>query len=96
MVAVAYQLSDQGGKEEKQSVKWQVSQAVERGLPNVFLFLFFSFSFFLFFCFLGVFFVFVFFCLFVCFCLFTFSWAAPAVYGGSQARGLTGAVATAL
>ena len=30
------------------------------------------------------------------FCLFAVSWAAPAVYGGSQARGLIGAVATGL
>jgi len=30
------------------------------------------------------------------FCLFAFSWAAPTVYGGSQARGLFGAVATSL
>ena len=34
-------------------------------------------------------------CLFV-FCLFAISWAAPAAYGGSQARGLIGAVATGL
>ena len=38
-----------------------------------------------------------FFCLFVClFSLFAISWAAPAAYGGSQARGLIGAVAAAL
>ena len=30
------------------------------------------------------------------FCLFAISWAAPAAYGGSQARGLTGAVAASL
>ena len=30
------------------------------------------------------------------FCLFAFSWATPAVYGGSQARGLIGAVAAGL
>ena len=30
------------------------------------------------------------------FCLFAISWAAPAAYGGSQARGLIGAVATSL
>ena len=30
------------------------------------------------------------------FCLFAFSWAAPAAYGGSQARGLIGAVAAGL
>ena len=30
------------------------------------------------------------------FCLFTFSWAAPVACGGSQARGLIGAVATGL
>ena len=33
---------------------------------------------------------------FLFFCLFTISWAAPAAYGGSQARGLIGAVATGL
>ena len=43
-----------------------------------------------------------FFCLFVCFVLFCFvwlfaiSWAAPAAYEGSQARGRIGAVATGL
>ena len=31
--------------------------------------------------------------LFIYFCLFAISWAAPAAYGGSQARGLIGAVA---
>ena len=36
-----------------------------------------------------------FFCLF-CFCLFVISWAAPAAYGGSQARGLIKAVAASL
>ena len=30
------------------------------------------------------------------FCLFMISWAAPAAYGGSQARGQIGAVATGL
>ena len=37
-------------------------------------------------------------CFFVCFFVFCFaiSWAAPVAYGGSQARGLTGAVATGL
>ena len=30
------------------------------------------------------------------FCLFAISWAAPAAYGGSQARGPIGAVATSL
>ena len=30
------------------------------------------------------------------FCLFAISWAASAAYGGSQATGLTGAVATGL
>ena len=30
------------------------------------------------------------------FCLFAVSWAAPAAYGGSQARGLVGAVAASL
>ena len=29
-------------------------------------------------------------------CLFAISWAAPEAYGGSQARGLIGAVATGL
>ena len=31
-----------------------------------------------------------------CFCLFAISWAAPKARGGSQARGLIGAVATCL
>ena len=30
------------------------------------------------------------------FCLFAISWAAPAAYGGSQARGRIGAIATGL
>ena len=30
------------------------------------------------------------------FCLFAISWATPAAYGGSQARGLIGAIATSL
>ena len=30
------------------------------------------------------------------FCLFAISWAAPVAYGGSQARGLIGAVAACL
>ena len=30
------------------------------------------------------------------FCLFAISWAAPMAYGGSQAMGLIGAVATGL
>ena len=30
------------------------------------------------------------------FCLFAISWAAPAAYGGSQARGLIGAIALGL
>ena len=30
------------------------------------------------------------------FCLFAISWAAPVAYGGSQARGRIGAVATGL
>ena len=34
--------------------------------------------------------------LFIYFCLFAISWAAPAVYGGSQARGQIGAIATGL
>ena len=34
--------------------------------------------------------------LFIYFCLFAFSWAAPMAYGGSQARGLIGAVAAYL
>ena len=33
---------------------------------------------------------------FVLFCLFAISWAAPAAYGDSQARGPIGAVATSL
>ena len=32
----------------------------------------------------------------VCVCLFAISWAAPWVYGGSQARGRIGATATRL
>ena len=32
----------------------------------------------------------------IIFCLFAISWAAPAAYGGSQARGLIGAVAAGL
>ena len=32
----------------------------------------------------------------VCVCLFAFTWTAPSVYGGSQARGLIGAVAAGL
>ena len=39
-------------------------------------------------------FIFYFFYLF--FCLLLFLWAAPAAYGGSQARGLIGAVAASL
>ena len=35
-------------------------------------------------------------CLFVCFCLFAISRAASAAYGGPQARGRIGAVATGL
>ena len=38
-------------------------------------------------------FYFIYFILFYLFCLFAFSRAAPAAYGGSQARGLIGAVA---
>ena len=34
--------------------------------------------------------------LFVCFCLFAFSRATPTAHGGSQARGLIGAVAAGL
>ena len=41
------------------------------------------------------FFVFFFFCLFVV-VVVAISWAAPAAYGGSQARGLIGSVATGL
>ena len=40
-------------------------------------------------------FCFSFFFLFI-FCLFAISWAAQAAYGGSQARGRMGAVATGL
>ena len=36
------------------------------------------------------------FCFFCSFCLFAFSSAAPMAYGGSQARGLIGAVAVSL
>ena len=31
-----------------------------------------------------------------CFCLSAFSWATPAAYGGSKARGLIGAIAAGL
>ena len=44
----------------------------------------------------GSVFFFVCFVLFLCVCLFAISWAAPAAYGGSQARGLIGAVAASL
>ena len=37
-----------------------------------------------------------FFFFFFFFCLFAISWATPAAYGGSQARGLIGAVAVSL
>ena len=37
-----------------------------------------------------------FFLYFLFFCLFAISWAAPVIYGGSQARGRIGAVATSL
>ena len=36
------------------------------------------------------------FIIYLFFCLFAFSWAAPTAYGGSQVRGLIGAVATGL
>ena len=39
----------------------------------------------------GIYFIYLF-----IYCLFAISWAAPAAYGGSQARGLIGAVATGL
>ena len=39
---------------------------------------------------------FVFIYLFIYFCLFAISWAAPTAYGGSQARGQSGAVAAGL
>ena len=42
---------------------------------------------------LHVFWIFFF---FVCVCLFAISWGTPVAYGGSQARGLIGAVATGL
>ena len=57
-----------------------------------------SFVFFFFFFFLFFFFFFVF-CLFVVVVVVVvvaISWAAPAAYGGSQARGPIGAVATSL
>ena len=38
----------------------------------------------------------VFYFFFFFFCLFAISWAVPRVYGGSQARGLIGAVAASL
>ena len=40
--------------------------------------------------------LFLFVCFCFCFCLFAFSRAAPAAHGGSQVRGLIGAVATSL
>ena len=42
---------------------------------------------------IAVLFYFILFYLFIYFCLFAISWAAPTAYGGSQARGLIGAVA---
>ena len=42
------------------------------------------------------FFFFFVFCLFVVVVVVAISWAAPAAYGGSQARGRIGAVATSL
>ena len=41
-------------------------------------------------------FFFMFFFFFFFFCLLAISWAAPTAYGGSQARGRIGAVATGL
>ena len=35
-------------------------------------------------------------CVCVCVCLFAVSWATPAAYGGSQARGQIGALASGL
>ena len=37
--------------------------------------------------------IYLFIYLFIYFCFFAISWAIPAAYGGSQARGLIGAVA---
>ena len=37
-----------------------------------------------------------FFSIFFSFCLLAISWAAPGAYGGSQARGLIGAIASGL
>ena len=45
---------------------------------------------------IAVLFYFILFYLFIYFCLFAISWAAPATYGGSQARGRIGAVAAGL
>ena len=44
----------------------------------------------------NVIFIYLFIFIFIFICLFAISWAAPAAYGGSQARGLIGAVATNL
>ena len=41
-------------------------------------------------------FIYLYFYLFIIFCLFAISWAAPAAYGGSQARGPIGTVAAGL
>ena len=38
----------------------------------------------------------IYFFIFYFFCIFAISWAAPAAYGGSQARGPLGAVAAGL
>ena len=59
-----------------------------------YIYLFFS-NFPSFLSFVSVFF-FVCFCFCFCFCLFAISWATPTAYGGSQARGLIGAVAAGL
>ena len=40
--------------------------------------------------------IFIYLLLLLLFCLFAISWAAPAAYGGSQARGRIGAVAASL
>ena len=40
--------------------------------------------------------IYLFIYLFIYFCLFAISWAAPAAYGGSQARGLIGATVASL
>ena len=55
-----------------------------------------SLTFFFVFCFVLFCFLLLLLLLLLFFCLFAFSWAAPAAYGDSQARGPIGAIATGL